>query len=525
MSALDRRTFLKVVASIPFAVWLGRDTLAATGPFVRYNVLSTEGQAMLKIYADGVSKMKALFDSDPRSWTFQWYIHAVRDDRTKTTELSRIYPVPGPERTLASIVWSTCQAHFNHANEPFFLPWHRMYVLRFERIIRKLTNQPQFTLPYWNYSAAGSTHGILPAAFRTTTSPLFVQNRIASVNAGKAIDASSPGALATTALSQCSYNPQGSVPGFCQALDSGLHGNVHVLIGDRKNMGSVPWAARDPIFWLHHCNIDRLWASWNKGGRSNPTSTTFLNTTFTFADENGQQVVGKVSDVLSILKLGYTYSAYEQVPACMQSSSTALAESEPSTAQEESEPSTAQEESAPPMVQEESTPSMAQEEPTREATRVLAAPSPLPLASEPVQVQLKMLEAPAAVAPDTALDRRIRKLAPSTRVYLVISKLQAAAQPNVLYEMYFAPSEEARGKPPARHRVGTINFFNAVSHGEDAQSLVNDERFVSFDITRLVRRLHLEGRLKAEPSVTIVPVGEPATDAKPVIGSIELTFQ
>jgi tyrosinase len=86
------------------------------------------------------------------------------------------------------------------------------------------------------------------------------------------------------------------------------------------------WAARDPILWLHHRNIDRLWASWNKVGRSNPTSTTFLNTTFTFADENGQQVVGKVSDVLSILRLGYAYSAYEQVPPCMQSSSTALAE-------------------------------------------------------------------------------------------------------------------------------------------------------------------------------------------------------
>ncbi len=524
MSSLDRRTFLKVVASIPLAVWLERDALAATGPLVRYNVLSAEGQAMLKIYADGVSKMKALFESDPRSWTFQWYIHAVRDDRTKTTELSRIYPVPGPERTLASTVWSTCQAHFNHVNEPFFLPWHRMFVLRFERIIRKLTNQPTFTLPYWNYSAAGPTHGILPAAFRASTSSLFVQNRISSVNAGHPIDASSPGSLATTALSQCSYDPQGAVQGFCQALDSGLHGNVHVLIGDRKNMGSVPWAARDPIFWLHHCNIDRLWASWNKGGRSNPASTAFLNKTFTFADDNGQQVVGKVSDVLSILRLGYAYSAYDQVPSCPQPSSTALAESEPSTAQEESAPPMAQEESAPSTAQEESAPPMAQEESTREATRVLATTAPVPLASEPVRVQLKMPEAPAA-APDTTFDMRIRKLAPSTRVYLVISKLQAAAQPNVLYDIYFAPSEEAVAKPPARHRVGTINFFNAVSHGEDAQSLVNDERFVSFEVTSLVRRLQLEGHLKAEPSITIVPAGEPATDAKPVIGSIELVLQ
>lgn len=488
MTSLDRRTFLKVVGAIPFAVWMERGALAQTGTLVRYNVLSTEGQAMLKIYADGVSEMKALFESDPRSWTFQWYIHAVRSDRTKTTELNRIYPVPGPEQALASTVWSTCQAHFNSANKPFFLPWHRMYLLRFERIIRKLTNQPTFTLPYWNYSGSGPTHGILPAAFCESTSSLFVQNRISSVNAGLPIDASSPGALATTPLSQCSYNPQGAVPGFCQALDSGLHGNVHVLIGDRNNMGSVPWAARDPIFWLHHSNIDRLWASWNRGGRSNPTSTEFLNRTFTFADENGQQVVGKVSEILSILKIGYQYSTYESVPTCLQPSSTIQAD-------------TPQAQSA------------------RQATRTLAAAGPVPLESEPVRVKLK---APAAEARDP-FDMRIRKLAPSTRVYLVISKLQAAAEPGVLYEVYLAPSEEAVGKPSAKHRVGTMNFFDAVSHGEETH--VNDDNFVSFDVTNLIRRQQLEGRLKAEPAVTMVPAGEPAADAKPIVGSIEVIAQ
>lgn len=490
MPSLNRRTFLKAVAAIPFAVWLERNALGATSPVVRYNVLSPEGQAMLAIYADGVAKMKALFESDPLSWTFQWYTHAVRDDRTKTTELNRIYPVPGPERILASTVWSTCQAHFNAANMPFFLPWHRMYLFRFERMIRKLTNQPQFTLPYWNYSAAGSTHGILPAAFRVSTSSLFVSNRIASVNAGLPIDASNPGALDTTALSQCSYNPVGAVPGFCQALNSGLHGNVHVLIGDRKNMGAVPWAARDPIFWLHHCNIDRLWTSWNKGGRTNPTTTAFLDTTFTFADENGQQVVGKVSDALSVLRLGYTYSAFESVPACQQpsTSTTTLAKS-------------------------------------AETTRVLTADAPVPLTSEPVRVHLKTPAALAAREPDTTFERRIRKLPVHTRVHLVLSKLHALAQPDVLYDVYVVPSEEAAAKPPAKHRIGTINFFEAVKHSNDAHSLQNDERFVSFDVTNHVRRLHVEKRLTTDPSLTLVPVGEPAGDATPVIGSLELVLQ
>src|SRR5690349_20040715 len=85
MNSIHRRTFLKAVAAFPFAVWLGRNGFAATSPVVRYDVLSTEGQAMLHIYADGVAKMKALFESDPLSWTFQWYTHAVRADRTKTT--------------------------------------------------------------------------------------------------------------------------------------------------------------------------------------------------------------------------------------------------------------------------------------------------------------------------------------------------------------------------------------------------------------------------------------------------------
>ncbi|KAF5530185.1 di-copper centre-containing protein [Fusarium napiforme] len=47
-----------------------------------------------------------------------------------------------------------------------------------------------------------------------------------------------------------------------------IHNSVHDFIGggtDRAgigHMGSVPVAAFDPIFWLHHCNIDRLLHLW-----------------------------------------------------------------------------------------------------------------------------------------------------------------------------------------------------------------------------------------------------------------------
>ena len=59
-------------------------------------------------------------------------------------------------------------------------------------------------------------------------------------------------------------------------------------------MGSVPTAAQDPIFWMHHCNVDRLWNRWLAagGGRANPPSsdTTWHNTVFTFFDEFGEEV-------------------------------------------------------------------------------------------------------------------------------------------------------------------------------------------------------------------------------------------
>src|SRR6266849_5722509 len=80
-------------------------------------------------------------------------------------------------------------------------------------------------------------------------------------------------------------------------------------------MGSVPFAAYDAIFWMHHCNIDRLWASWNKNGGKNPTNnTTWLGTQFVFADENGNRVSGKIGDFLEIAPLGYTYDAFEPAP-------------------------------------------------------------------------------------------------------------------------------------------------------------------------------------------------------------------
>ena len=42
-------------------------------------------------------------------------------------------------------------------------------------------------------------------------------------------------------------------------LDINLHNRVHVWVGGSMGPSSSP---NDPVFFLHHCNIDRLWALW-----------------------------------------------------------------------------------------------------------------------------------------------------------------------------------------------------------------------------------------------------------------------
>src|SRR3954451_13228037 len=96
---------------------------------IRYNLASANGQAMLKKYAQAVKQMMALPPSNPLSWTFQWYTHAVPTNTTKAAELASIFgPNPSPNKALPTAMWNPCQGHFGASGEPYFCPWHRMYV-------------------------------------------------------------------------------------------------------------------------------------------------------------------------------------------------------------------------------------------------------------------------------------------------------------------------------------------------------------------------------------------------------------
>ncbi|KAI3845511.1 hypothetical protein MKW92_033147 [Papaver armeniacum] len=117
----------------------------------------------------------------------------------------------------------------------------------------------------------------------------------------------------------CPYKAGGD--GYCNApgtIEDAPHNTLHYWMGsnlnpERENMGAFYSAARDPIFYSHHSNIDRLWEVWRELRSSNnvPADSDWLDTHFFFHNEKSQLVRVKIRDVLDITKLRCTFDWVE----------------------------------------------------------------------------------------------------------------------------------------------------------------------------------------------------------------------
>src|SRR5208283_3061868 len=278
----NRRRFLASVGVTASAALLAPsvfdfDVLA--GPvFVRPDIGTLAlSDPIIVGYQTAVAAMQALPITNVTSWAYQAAIHATTVMPIKTA-------------------WDTCQHGTN-----FFWAWHRMYLYWWERIVRKYSGNPNWAVPYWHWSA--TTERTLPTAFQVVTSDLYTVNRNSFINNGT-------GSLPATDVD---YTVAFSDLAYYTAmndLEGTPHGAVHVDVGGW--MANIPTAAQDPIFYLHHCNIDRLWDLWlaQGGGRSDPTSdTTWTTKVFTFFDENGKKVTMTPCDILNAAtQLNYSYA-------------------------------------------------------------------------------------------------------------------------------------------------------------------------------------------------------------------------
>jgi len=294
-------------------------------------------------YARAIARMQSRPLTDPRSWRYQAAIH----DYDRPSDPLANDGEQLPSEADRGRFWSQCQ----HGSW-YFLPWHRMYLFYFEEIvteaIAELGGPADWALPYWNYSDPLNPNARrLPPAFRVErtpdglVNPLRIDERRLGANAGEAIAADrhvdlrpalgeplfvgpAGGAVAGFGGPETEFSHGGETIGQLERLP---HGSMHVRVG-----GTVGWmslfntAGLDPLFWLHHANIDRLWASWLAGDSQhvNPTDAKWLtDLPFEFHDAKGSVVALTPGDVVDTTSapFNYRYEAMselaEPVPAGM----------------------------------------------------------------------------------------------------------------------------------------------------------------------------------------------------------------
>jgi tyrosinase len=427
----------------------------ANGLRQRENVAGMDSShPMLLSYADAVQKMINLPESDPRNWKQQAAIHA-----------------------------NNCP----HGNW-YFLPWHRAYVLEFEEICRDLSGNPDFALPYWNWTQNNS----IPGPFRQGTLLDDTRER----DSVFAVTVEQP--IIDSILSQgdfeffASFRPFGQNDtdprwqrdelGAASRLEAAPHDFVHGAIGG--NMGAVLTSPLDPIFWLHHCNIDRLWAEWNARGHRNTSDARWTD----FRLRPFDRVVGGLQD---LTQLGYTYDtiAQPQLP-------------EPSP--------------LPTLLD------RARDRFELMESRVATLGSEVSFPVETPQSALPLV-AEAVSAGDVAAEG-------GKKVLAFVRDVEAPQDPQVTVNVFLnCPYLSAETPVSDPHYVGNFTFFGFHGdHGHDHGGHGHDTKSFAFDLTETVDRLRSqESDLESRLTVQLLPVPYEGRDVPPEeikFGGVQIYF-
>ena len=145
-----------------------------------------------------------------------------------------------------------------------FLPWHRAYLIVFERELRGVN--PTLSIPYWDWNADG---GRLEG-FPDPADPLFPEESRWRRNPGARPGEPRRGRRVPWFTNedniQWAIQMLDTYYDFTRWLEGRPHNRGHGWIGG--DMALVMTAPRDPAFWFHHAQVDRLWAQWQEEHRN-----------------------------------------------------------------------------------------------------------------------------------------------------------------------------------------------------------------------------------------------------------------
>ena len=314
--APSRRSFVGGTTVIAGAAALGLASRSVFGqtPRTRMDIVTfAQDATRLANFEAAVQEMmdrSAADENDPRGWL----------------------PNANTHRDFCSIANDDpSQMHYCY----WFLAWHRAYISVTERKIRAISGDDSFSYPYWNWSS--DRH--IPQAFARSGSSLSnavrytVPQGLGDDQVDYYPDDPVLGPLGVAALSARRFEAKtpgqigGSFGGIRRPnpfdfydnnrLERTPHGDVHNYVGGTSDQGvgdmtDFSTAGRDPIFFAHHGNLDRLWETWRQDPArkaTEPTSDAFLNHHFVFTWIDGMPIDVPMSDVLDTTKLGYVYDS------------------------------------------------------------------------------------------------------------------------------------------------------------------------------------------------------------------------
>jgi tyrosinase len=151
---------------------------------------------------------------------------------------------------------------------PGFLPWHRAYLLDLERELQAI--DPSVALPYWRFDQPApllftreflGVSDVIGSVQFSPTNPLqfWKTDGVQGINRRPFFNTSTGRA---NVISEAQTLALGNQYALFQEMEFDPHGLAHTSFGG--SISSIPTAAKDPLFFLLHANVDRLWAKWQR---------------------------------------------------------------------------------------------------------------------------------------------------------------------------------------------------------------------------------------------------------------------
>jgi tyrosinase len=238
--------------------------------------------------------LKAIPNFRDLGWLFPKLCQRKSQAVLTATERARFlcaFNMVNADGTLGELVDIHHDPHAQHTSARL-LPWHRIYLYLLEEALHNY--HPDVCIPYWDWTKPEEQQfpswleGVLP----TVVTPTRTINVVRSPGTSSGLASIVSGTA--TALAQTTY------AAFASPMN-GIHGSVHIWVGGTMSDASVSPA--DPVFWMHHANLDRLWWVWYNSAQGN-----HQNPALTGADAVMDPWSYTETDTRSISALGYSYA-------------------------------------------------------------------------------------------------------------------------------------------------------------------------------------------------------------------------